>query len=119
MRMGPVVKMSDDDIAMQLRLMPVLTNLSEIFTNFPGIFTGRPCDSLRVEKGVLVLCGSRSGARQSYTAEAGALGEYIARRSGVPLVYGGGTQRASWARWLARGGGGGHWRSRVQDTHNV
>jgi uncharacterized protein (TIGR00730 family) len=41
-------------------------------------------------KGVLVFCGSRSGVRPEYVAQAHALGEELSRR-GLFLVYGAGT----------------------------
>jgi uncharacterized protein (TIGR00730 family) len=42
------------------------------------------------EKGVLVFCGSRNGARPQYVAEAEALGRELSKR-GLFLVYGAGT----------------------------
>ncbi|KAH9599384.1 Antibiotic biosynthesis monooxygenase domain [Trypanosoma melophagium] len=47
--------------------------------------------TLRQQKGVLVFCGSRTGSRSNYMAEAEALGEYLAVTLRQPLVYGGGT----------------------------
>ena len=41
-------------------------------------------------KGVLVFCGSRSGARPTYVAQAEALGQELSKR-GLFLVYGAGT----------------------------
>lgn len=43
------------------------------------------------QKGVLVFCGSRPGAHESYAREATSLGKYLAEEAKRPLVYGGGT----------------------------
>lgn len=44
-----------------------------------------------VAKGVLLLAGSREGAKPSYMKEAARLGELIIKKMQLPLVYGGGT----------------------------
>ncbi|RNE95006.1 lysine decarboxylase-like protein [Trypanosoma rangeli] len=80
-----LVKMSSHGLPAQLHAIPANTNVLQV----------RPPVSdppLRQQKGVLVFCGSSSGVRPSYTAEAEALGKYLAVNAKLPLVYGGGTK---------------------------
>ncbi|KEG15070.1 lysine decarboxylase-like protein [Trypanosoma grayi] len=78
---------SSDRVMAELQSMPVSADDVQLAARVADASAA----PLRQQKGVLVFCGSRVGAKRSYVAEAEALGEYLAVTCRLPLVYGGGT----------------------------